>query len=283
MTKLKLGTLDPRALTSGRGGIYIRDTKNGVVAQSKPKKPKNGWTNAQIANRKRFGLAAINAADAWWSDLATAIEMAKGTDQVPRDILTMAALGRYYEIVSPTGEEFQPMTDPVGPNPEGTPEAMWQWSMYDAAWNAATSTSLFAFKGVALLSIEAKNVTGIRAIFNSVAGGQYKAIIAQISSTGVIQNLVSSDTLTTGGSAQALFNFSISSAFAANTRYAIMVGRTNGANNYALPIYAPANQRWLWPAMPLAFARLANAAPAIGQTIDITTQASIPLGIYFPE
>lgn len=112
MAKVDLGPVAPRALPSVRGAFYIRDTRWGPRAQAWPK-PRKNWSLLQKQYRTRFAFAARMAATPYPLDYQTAVEMAKGTEQVPRDILTMAALGQYYEIVGPDGIPWGHVEGPI--------------------------------------------------------------------------------------------------------------------------------------------------------------------------
>lgn len=112
MTVIERGELDPRTLAFAGGPVVVKQWKNLVVAQSRPGLPVRGWTALQRHWRIRFGLAAKMAASPVQLDYMTAFEMAKGTEQVPRDILTAAALGRYYILTNEDGTEWQPIAAP---------------------------------------------------------------------------------------------------------------------------------------------------------------------------
>lgn len=103
MAKAKLGNIDPRAFSEARGRIMLSDTKHGAVFSKWPKKRGKAKSGYNFYRQTEFGLIAKWAANPLDLDLGTAVEMARGTEQVPRDILMMAAMGLYYEIVSPTG------------------------------------------------------------------------------------------------------------------------------------------------------------------------------------
>lgn len=115
MAKITLGNLAPRSFPASKGKFVLRDTAQGPVVQSTPRRSPDSWSELQRHYRIRFGLAAYYAANPFWSDLATAIHMSEGTEQTPRDILTMAALGTYYIIRSRAGQQWQSSPNPVYP------------------------------------------------------------------------------------------------------------------------------------------------------------------------
>lgn len=115
--KITSAQADPDALPHGLKNVQVRATRWGVVIQAKPRKGNRSWSPLQKQQRIRFGLAARMASDPHSLDLRTAMEMAKGTQQVPRDILTMAAQGRYYFIANPDGTAWRTTERPFSDDP----------------------------------------------------------------------------------------------------------------------------------------------------------------------
>jgi len=111
--KITSAQLSPRALQHSLSGVVVRATKNGIVIQKWPKKRGASMHPIQKHYAIRFGFAARMAANPEPLSLLTAMEMAKGTEQVPRDILTMAALGVYYEPIGPDGQQWGHVPGPL--------------------------------------------------------------------------------------------------------------------------------------------------------------------------
>lgn len=107
MVKVKLANVDPRAFSEARGKFVISATKHGAVVGKWPKKRGPAKEGYNLYRQLEFGLLAKWAASPFDLDLGTAIEMAKGTEQVPRDILMMTMIGGYYEIVAPDGTVWE--------------------------------------------------------------------------------------------------------------------------------------------------------------------------------
>lgn len=98
MAKIDEASLTPDATASSRGRVVIHRTKNGAVAQKWPK-PRGKWnTPADFYRQQEFGQVARGVASPQPAMLRTAINYARGSDQVARDILMMAAYGTLYEI-----------------------------------------------------------------------------------------------------------------------------------------------------------------------------------------
>lgn len=94
---------DPDAVPIGLKGIQVRATRWGWVAQAQPGPRTKPRTLLQKQYVQRFTFAARMASQPEPRELETAINLAKETQQVPRDILTMTAMGRYYAIENEDG------------------------------------------------------------------------------------------------------------------------------------------------------------------------------------
>jgi hypothetical protein len=103
VAKIIPGNLAPDAVPRVRGQIIGRVTKRGIVVQKWPRKrPEKPSPGVRYA-RAEFALAASWASDPEPVMYQTAIEYAKGTDLVPRDLLMMAIYGTYYTFTLPNG------------------------------------------------------------------------------------------------------------------------------------------------------------------------------------
>lgn len=94
-----------------KGSFLTRGSVGKVIAQKWPKG--NGRAKSPFDRQRQMEFAAIAkwASSPFDLDLFTAIEMARGTQYVPRDILMMAAYGRYYTISDMEGNEYMPARD----------------------------------------------------------------------------------------------------------------------------------------------------------------------------
>lgn len=98
-------------------GAVFRATQQGFVVQTNPPRPVSKRSKAQRDFLIRFKFAGRMAANPSLTQLETAIEMARGTEQVPRDILTMAALGRYYIFEWDDGTTYRHVRTPTVTSP----------------------------------------------------------------------------------------------------------------------------------------------------------------------
>lgn len=106
MSRVYLGDLAPDALPRIRGQFIVKVNNGGFAAQKWPRKRPDWKSSASYHWCKRFGFAAVMAANPIAPDLEAATGLAVGTFQVPRDFLTMAATGRMWIIENPDGSEW---------------------------------------------------------------------------------------------------------------------------------------------------------------------------------
>lgn len=96
----------PRTAYGTRGAYVLAGTKHGIVASKWPRKRGKATQGYDFYRQTEFGLVASLVASPNPYDYGTAVEMAKGTEQVPRDILQMAAMGVYYIFRFKNGDEW---------------------------------------------------------------------------------------------------------------------------------------------------------------------------------
>lgn len=113
MVRISSGSLVPGAQDQLKHAIAYSDGRRGIVARAWPRKRgptknlKLKWLNDQWAVAARMAsnpepLAAI-----------TASLMAKGTQNVPRDILVMASYGTLIEFSDDAGNDWRPSNKAV--------------------------------------------------------------------------------------------------------------------------------------------------------------------------
>lgn len=107
MAKVHMLQQAPETLYGHRGLFVLADTKHGVVALKWPRKRGRGKQGYDFYRQTEFGLVASMVASPNTYDYSTAVEMAKNTEQVPRDILMMCAMGTYYTFAFKDGTEWK--------------------------------------------------------------------------------------------------------------------------------------------------------------------------------
>lgn len=115
--KIKPGNIAPSALLLAKGRALFIAGPNGWHAQKWPKKRGAAKSGYDWYRQQEFGVLAKMASNPLDLDYGTALEMSKGTEQVPRDILQMCAFGRYYVIKDKDGFEWPNYRD-VTNNPQ---------------------------------------------------------------------------------------------------------------------------------------------------------------------
>ena len=274
--KIKYAPLDPNALTTVLGGSYIRNTKHGIVIQRKPSHNKGLNSPVAKAWQTRFGFAATMASSATSMEYETAFEMSKGTEQVPRDILTMAALGDYYLITNPDGWQWPKNPSPILFDRAELGETMWEWSQHDAAWTTAMDATARATKGVLFTPPFNDKFYGVRTIFTGVVNAIYRLYHGTTNAGNIIQTITASNPKVTTAAGLQLQQFVITSQFEAGVKNFFLLTRTDNVAAYALPINVQTVQRWQFPLQHQGFITLLSVAPAVGNTLTIAAAASCP-------
>lgn len=274
--KIKFAPLGSKALTTTLAGAYLRDTKHGPVVQQKPTHNVGLKTPIARAWQTRFGFAARMASSAGYLDYATAVEMAKGTEQVPRDILTMAALGTYYQIIDPDGFRWGHVWGPTAYERPELGDTMWEWSQHDAAWTAGTDAVARATKGVLFTPPFNDKFYGVRVIFTGVVNGVYRLSHGTCNAGNVIQSITNSNPKIITSAGQQLAQFIIEGTFAATVKNFFLLTRTDLTAAYILPINVQSVQRWQYPLIHQGFVTLLSNNPVVGNTLTIAAAASCP-------
>lgn len=112
--KIKKPIAPGPAITSHRGAFEVAVYGDKIVAKKWKRKRGRALQGYDGYRQLQFGIAAYWASHVEPLQYETAVEMAKGTQQVPRDILMMAMMGTYYEFLMPDGSILQGarMTNP---------------------------------------------------------------------------------------------------------------------------------------------------------------------------
>lgn len=279
--KFDSAQLTPDALALYRRSIMIRATKHGVVGQSYPRAPRKEGSLLQKQYRTRFGLAARMASNPEPLQYLTAVELAKGTEQVPRDILTMAALGNYYIIVNPDGSEWGHVEGPVfvNPVPDVEEEAMFIWPLGDSAYGISDSTSPFAAKGYSTTFNEDFALSEMAAIVTKNGNDTLMASCAEVDAFNNLQNVTNSEILDNGIGGHQFVSFPIEKQLKANVRYAFQIVITSGSAVTPLRILFSLEPRWHFPVGTTFGVRTATSNPSDGETIDGNFIHSPPIGL----
>lgn len=91
-----------------RGLILTRDHPSGPIVAKWPKPAGRAKTPGHWYHQQEFGIVARWAANPDRLQYETAVNLARGTEQVPRDILQMAMMGTYYTFQFRDGTTSRP-------------------------------------------------------------------------------------------------------------------------------------------------------------------------------
>jgi len=98
MAKITEASLVPDATPGRKKSFVVRRTRGGSIAAAWPPKVGKWKSPGAFYQQQEFGLVARQVSNPEPTALASAVNIAKGSDQVPRDLLMMAAYGLLYEI-----------------------------------------------------------------------------------------------------------------------------------------------------------------------------------------
>lgn len=277
--KIKSGQLTPDTLPHLLRNVVYRATPDGVVIQSRPRPPVNGWSLLQKQYRTRFAFAARMASSAVYLDLETAREMSKGTEQTPRDILTMACLGQYYFFQFPDGSESGHVPGPIYPKPV-TPDTEFDemhWATQNNIFSTSYSSSPNATKGLLLNAIEAQTIKSVAAVINTVAGASYDFHIGTIDGSNKIATIASAQANKRLSSGQQYLWANLDFEVSIGENFFLMIGRTDSTDTYVLPIAYVSGDQWLWSVGSVNAALIPKANPSIGDTVTLSAYFQAPL------
>ena len=266
--KVDLGPVQPDSLPQMRGSFYVREFRGRTIAQAWPKKRTKPYSKAEIDHQRRFGFAAKMAATPYPVDYQTAVEFAKGTEQVPRDILTTAALGRYFTFSGPDGQEWTHVEGSTVNQTTQEDEFVYQWSQWDDAWSGTIDTAGYAFKGTTLTPRIELNVREVTLNFDLDLNAEYMFVMGTRDGSSNIESIQRSSLVaaTAQGRQNIVFPFEIN--LKANQEYFYLIGRTDSTANFALrnPIFSTGH--WHIPMTTGTHVRVVTLNPQIGDNLN---------------
>jgi hypothetical protein len=280
--KIDLGNVDPGTNWGLRDAFVVRWTRWGPRAQKWPRPGAFKNAAGQAWWRGLFGKAGYMASNPNPIDAAAAEVAARHTQQVPRDQLTSAMYGNLIEIVGPDGITW-PVTDksepapPPPPDPPGDDE-MWNWFLWDDAWDGNANTSSNAAKGQYFAPEQDMLIKGVRAIIIGVTGVTYRCTLAETTSTGTITNVISTGDYVAVASFKRLMDFPVAGPVTAGNYFVLLFSTPFSSNTAPFPIAFQTNFAPLFPATDWGRVTLARAVPAIGDTCSFTSVGAVPCG-----
>lgn len=111
--KVTIDPLNPDALARHRGSFLTVSGRRGPHIQKWPGKRTTPFTTRDREWQTRFGFAASMASLPVSMEYLTAVTHSKGSEQVPRDLLTSSYMGRLYVLIGPNGQQWTEVVGPV--------------------------------------------------------------------------------------------------------------------------------------------------------------------------
>lgn len=165
--------------------------------------------------------------------------------------------------------------------------------------DTVVSGSSFAFKGAAFDFFEDVTISAIAAHIDTTSGHTYRAAVYRLDGSDDIDEItgVSADTASPGTLTGTVVSLALTSdaVCTAGNRYAVVFGRTDGADTFILPITAETlatDDAVAYPTVPAEpytesntevnnIARIAQADPAIGDNVSVGAVSPFGLGFKF--
>jgi len=272
----------PQTYPRSPNSLVIVAGRNGDYARAAPSRRSDLKNPAQIWLRKQFGLAGRMAANPTEIDYAVAAADAVGTTEVARDHLTAAAYGTFYEVYGPDGRRWLPSSklyqapDPQ-PQPTGVDDMM-NWGLWDDMFSGTVSTSSFATKGNIMTSIDPIFIRGAGVLLNTIpSGALYRCSVWTMTTTTVLTTEVASANITPPTTSNNIMFADFEVTIPPNTRFAILITRTDSTSTYQLPIRTGSN-KFLYPLVSSFPCTLASVNPTAGNTLNPAAAGSCSLG-----
>jgi hypothetical protein len=278
ITELDLAKLNARHF---KRAFYVKRTMQGLAVQAMPKPYKRPAIS--IEWNTRFGIAARMASNAISIELASAIGLSKGTTQVPRDLLTMAATGRLWQIEMPDGSILGHVEGPTVPVPQPITGdlRMWEWFQWSNMRSTAYPTGNYPSRGMQIIPKTDNTIKGIRANINGVAGAQYVAFTATLKTPTTINEPTYGDTITITSSGNQIIELPISAPIKAATPTLVMIARTDAGDTSNLPLPFPAAPQWGHTSTVSNGPNIAKALPHDGDTVVFGGTNGATMAILF--
>ncbi|HTM83279.1 hypothetical protein [Asticcacaulis sp.] len=237
MVKIKRGDLDPKAFTHTLKGFYVKTwLGRPIVARSPRFGPRNG--KASVWNRNQFTIAARMAASPVWLDQVAAMGLSRGTEQVPRDILMMAAYGNLFSIEFPDGStttvadhNYQP------PAPAEELTSMLVSTMYDAAYTQSSTSTTQDTLGSIIGFPEATKIRGVGVVAAQSVSWIGSIILAKIDASLVITEILAEGPQTSMPSIRKLLWLPVELDLEAGDQIAVIL--RNHTDPFSVSFFAP--------------------------------------------
>lgn len=275
----KKGDLSPGASVKTLKGFYVRSWLGRYVISKSPSQPKT-YNHSRWWNQNQFAIAARMAASPLWIDQISAMNAAKGTEQVPRDVLMMAAYGNLIGIIFPDGTETTVADHSAPPIvPESEVETMLCWSETVNARSTAYDGYGAIAKGPIVVPMIDMKLKAVEVVANLALGSPYRMTLCRVSPTWQLLEIFATIDVTAPVAGNNLLRFPVEFDLPANSETCFMFSKRDGAPATALPIYVGFGNHWLAPFKKSQILVFKAAEPKVGDVgIPGTNDGNISMG-----
>lgn len=281
-----------------KGVVMVDEYRGQVRIRAWPRKRGKPTSQKQIDAVEWFREAHAAAKRADPKQQKILHEVTAGTPFLPRDLAIMAMAGRLLAITGPEGrtlktwamsrdvsESLDAITDQVGATLirgvdgwVGTVSAL-SFSGYVSttpidSYPTGNSTSSFAFKGNSYEVVQPGELIQVGAMADWVQGQDYRAFVARINASNVIQEINTSPVLQPSLDGFYPLYFDCGMTILEGNKYVIAVGRTDAGDTYQMPTPNYTDRFMQAMLKPEFFARIASTNPKPGDTIQVLTSST---------
>lgn len=274
------GDLDLRASIKTLKGFYVRSWLGRYVISKSPSQPKTPNRN-KIWNQNQFAIAARMAASPLWLDQISAMQVSKGTEQVPRDILMMAAYGKLISIEFPDGtvSTVADHNAPPLPAPREN-KTMLIWGALHNARSTAYDSYPAACKGMVVNPLIPMKLRSVDVIMKLVLSAPYRMIACETDASFKMTRLIAVQNVISDQDGQGVLHFPMEMDLPTDRPTTFLVARTDVAGNHVLPIWIGFDNAWLGPFGNSQILVFNNVGPGVGSIgIPGAGSGQMPFGL----
>lgn len=273
MAKIRINSLSPDALPQQRGRVSIQMRANGPVATRWPRKRPGEKTPSQTWAMQMFASASYLASKAGHLDYETAKFLCRGTTNVPRDLLTAAALGTLYVIRNLDGTEWKNGNHPYVPPSEPVVEnedmaIIWPF-LAQGTPSYSTSSSAYKWKGNILVPKDNITISKIMANVSPLTGSKIDFAIGICDGLGIILSIEHQGSVVMSSTYRSVVSIDYDTTLTAGDKYFVVASVNGSSPTYAMPITLQTNSQYNVPIDYCVWTRAAVADLEVGTQLEI--------------
>lgn len=273
--KIDKADLAPRDFTHTLKGFYLSSWRGRTFVKKSPRYAL-GDNPARRWNLNQFAIAARMAASPIWLDYIGALNASRGTEQVPRDILMMAAYGSLFTLTLPDGTTTtQANHSYVPPAPPEKAESMLIASFYDDAWKISGYLSSGATKGSTIEFSTALTIGRVGIMCSPTTGMTAQLMVCRLSPARVLTEIIAVQSFSGVAAGKQQFSMATNFTVAPGDQITVLLTRTDSTNEYSLELPRGARGDWLYPVKAIETVRLVSNNPVVGSTFLLQVTADV--------